>query len=226
LSYKELAEQQNSFQQKMNMSREVIADRGIWKAKKKYVLNVHNSEGVQYDEPKMKVMGLEVVRSSTPNVCRAELKECIAIMLRGSNEELIARIEAFREKWKTLHVLDIGKPTGVNGIDKYSDSETIFGFKTPGHVKGALLFNHHLKEKGLTRKYESVKEGDKVKFLYLKEPNTIQSKVISLTTALPEEFGLDKYIDYDTQFDKTFLEPLRTIAEVIGWDTEHVARLF
>ena len=223
--YQELALQQMGFEQKMNMSREVIADKGIWTAKKRYVLNVLNSEGVSYKEPKMKVVGLEVVRSSTPNVCRDAIKECLKIMLNEDNEHLVNYIEDFKEGWDKLYPADIGKPIGMNGLHKYYDSTTIYGFKTPAHVKGALLFNHHLKEKGLTKKYETIKEGEKVKFVYLKEPNNIQCGVISFIDLLPDEFDLDKYIDYDLQFQKTFLDPLETIAKVIGWNTEHISTL-
>ena len=224
-SYKELADQQNAFQQKMIMKREVIADKGIWRAKKRYVLNVHDSEGTRYSKPKMKIVGLEVVRSSTPMICREAIKNCLDIMLNDDNERLIEYIAEFKRSWDELPVQDIGRPTGLNQIDKYSDAKSIYGFKTPIHVKGSLLYNHWLEEKGIATKYEKLHDGDKIKYVYLIEPNPIHNEVISVLNILPDEFDLKGYIDYDRQFDKAFIEPVKAITDSIGWTTVEISNL-
>jgi DNA polymerase elongation subunit (family B) len=226
-SYSELAEYTNAFAQKMIMKREALSDKGIWTAKKRYILRVHNNEGVQYKEPKIKVMGLEMIKSSTPTACRAKLKKSIDVIFNGTESDIINFIDAFREEFKTLPITDIAFPRGVNGLEKYKGSgNRIFGEKTPIHVRGSLIYNHLLQKHNLTKKYELIKEGEKIKYIYLKEPNTIQSDIISFPISIPEEFDIAKYIDYNTQYEKTFVEPLKIILKSIGWKTEHVNTLF
>jgi len=226
-SYSELAEYTNAFAQKMIMKREALSDKGIWTAKKRYILRVHNNEGVQYKEPKIKVMGLEMIKSSTPTACRIKLKESIDVIFNGTENDVIDFIDAFREEFKTLPIMDIAFPRGVNGLDKYKGAgNKIYGEKTPIHVRGSLIYNHLLQKHNLTKKYELIKEGEKIKYIYLKEPNTIQSDIISFPISIPEEFDIAKYIDYNTQYEKTFVEPLKLILNSIGWKTEHVNTLF
>tara|TARA_Y100000034_G_C6909605_1_gene423590 strand:+ start:5730 stop:8213 length:2484 start_codon:yes stop_codon:yes gene_type:complete len=222
--YKDLAKTLNS-KQKMKMKREVIATNGIWTNKKRYALNVLNNEGVQYSEPKMKIMGLEVVRSSTPQVCRDAIKEALRIMLNESEAELVSHITKFEQEYMKMPFEDIAKPSGINGLEKYTDRNNIFSKGTPFHVKGALFFNHMVKKHKLEHKYDLIKEGEKIKFCYLKEPNPTQSFVLSISTILPKEFGVEKYIDYEQQFQKTFLDPVKNIADIIGWKTDNSATL-
>jgi len=224
-TYQRLAEYLNVFEQKMVMKREGLADKGIWTAKKRYIMNVHNNEGVQYAKPKVKVMGLEMVKSSTPSACREMLKNSIDIILSADEDATIKYIDECREKFKTLPISDISFPRGVNGLQKFADATNIYGKGCPIHVRGSLIYNHMVKKLKLTKKHELIKEGEKVKFIYLKEPNTIQSNIISFPYSIPEEFDLDKYIDYDTQFEKSFVEPLKIILDSIGWRTEKVASL-
>jgi len=224
-TYQRLAEYLNVFEQKMVMKREGLADKGIWTAKKRYIMNVHNNEGVQYAKPKVKVMGLEMIKSSTPSACREMLKNSIDIILNTDEETIIKYIDECREKFKTLPISDISFPRGVNGLQKFADATNIYGKGCPIHVRGSLIYNHMVKKLKLTKKHELIKEGEKVKFIYLKEPNTIQSNIISFPYSIPEEFDLDKYIDYDTQFEKSFVEPLKIILDSIGWRTEKVASL-
>ena len=219
-SYQELAEYVNAFQQKMVMVREVIADRGIWTAKKHYVLNVHNSEGVQYEEPKLKIMGIEAIKSSTPEPCRTALKEIFKIIMSGTEENAIEYIENFKTSFKSLPAEEVAFPRSVKGLKKYRDSATIYRKSTPIHVKGSLIHNHMLTSKKLSRKYPKIQEGEKIKFVYLKKPNPTGDIVVSMLNKLPEEFDLKEYIDYDTQFNKSFIDPLKLILNVIGWDTE------
>ena len=224
-SYEELAKYVNAFDQKMFMKRETIADKGIWTAKKRYILNVYNNEGVQYAEPQLKVMGLEMVKSSTPSAIREKMKETISLMVRGTEENVQDFIEAFRKEFKTLPPEEISFPRGLNGLKEYSDSVMMYKKGTPIHVKGAILYNHYMKQKGLTKQYPLIQEGEKLKFTYLKQPNPIKDTVISYPVRLPKELGLHDFIDYDTQFEKAYLEPIKIILEQIGWNFEKVNSL-
>jgi len=224
-SYVELADYVHAYDQKMQMKREGLSDKGIWTAKKRYILNVYNNEGVQYAEPKMKVMGLEMVKSSTPASIREKMKESIGIMLRGTEQDIHKFIADFRQEFKKLPAEEISFPRGLNGLAKYSDAVSLYKLGTPIHVKGAILYNNYLKQNNLTKKYPLIQEGEKVKFTYLKLPNHFKDMVISYPSRLPKELGLDKYIDYDVQFDKAFLEPIKVILNCLGWTTEKVNSL-
>ena len=224
-SYGELAEYVHAYDQKMQMKREGLSDKGIWTAKKRYILNVYNNEGVQYAEPKMKVMGLEMVKSSTPSAIREKMKESIGIMLRGTEEDIHKFIANFKEEFKKLPAEEISFPRGLNGLSKYTDAVSLYKLGTPIHVKGAILYNNYLKQNNLTKKYPLIQEGEKIKFTYLKLPNHFKDMVISYPSRLPKELGLDKYIDYDVQFDKAFLEPIKVILNCLGWTTEKVNSL-
>ena len=222
--YQELADYMNAYGQKMQMKREVLADKAIWTAKKRYVLNVHNSEGVQYAKPKMKVMGLEMVKSSTPAVIRSKLRESLTVILEGNQSNLHTYVMKFREEYNKLPVADIAFPRGVNGMRQYAGSP-IYTKGTPIHVRGSLLYNHHVKRKGLEKKYQTIRDGDKIKFVYLRKPNPFEEDVIAFPQELPKEFGLDKYIDYDKQFEKTFLDALQGVIDPLGWTVEQQSSL-
>ena len=224
-SYQNLSDYMNAYEQKMFMKREVIADRGIWTAKKRYILNVHNSEGVQYDEPKLKIMGLEVVKSSTPAPVRVMLKDAIKVVVNGSNDDLLEFIETCREEFNTLPPEEIAFPRSVNGVEKYKSDIKVYTKGTPMHVRGALMFNEFVKRKKITNRYPIIKDGEKIKFIHCKMPNPIGENIISFLSTLPVEFDMHKYIDYDMQFEKAFLDPLRFIAESINWQLEKIATL-
>ena len=224
-SYKELAEYLNAYDQKMFMKRENIADRGIWTAKKRYIFNVWDSEGVRYEQPKLKVMGIESVKSSTPSSCRNMLKDAFKIMMSGTEDDVIDYIDGCRQKFRTLPPEEISFPRSVSDVQKYKSHADIYIKGTPIHVRGALLFNHYVKEKKLTNKYSLIQNGEKIKFCYLKKPNIIHENVLSFIQDYPVELGLDKYIDYDLQFNKAFLEPLKIILDAIGWSVEKTANL-
>jgi hypothetical protein len=224
-SYQELATYTNAYDQKMVMKRESIADKGIWTAKKRYILNVHNSEGVEYATPKMKIMGLEVVKSSTPHVVREKLKDAISVIMTGDKKQLHKYVEDFRQEFLTLPVESIAFPRGMNGLNEYGCSTNIYKKSTPIHVRGALLFNHYLKQQKLTSKYQLIKDGEKIKFVYLKEPNSIGEDIISFPGTLPKEFDINQYIDYNKQYEKVFLDPLSSILESIGWTAEEQSSL-
>ena len=209
----------------MFMKRENIADRGIWTAKKRYILNVWDSEGVRYEEPKLKVMGIESVKSSTPASCRNMLKDAFKIIMTGSEDDVINYIDGCRKKFRTLPPEEISFPRSVSDVVKYKSHSSIYIKGTPIHVRGALLFNHYIKDKNLTNKYSLIQNGEKIKFCYLKKPNIIHENVLSFIQDYPVELGLDKYIDYDLQFNKAFLEPLKIILDAIGWSVEKTANL-
>lgn len=223
--YQELATYMNAYAQKMQMKREVLADKAIWIGKKRYVLNVHNSEGVQYAKPKIKVMGLEMVKSSTPAVVRTKLKAALEVILHQDQVSLQTFVKEFKRDFTSLSTADVAFPRSISGLKEYTTSQSIYKKGTPIQVRGALLFNYYLKQKGLTKKYEPITNGSKVKFVYLRTPNPINENVISFNSVLPKEFGLDDYIDYDTQFEKTFLDALENIIESLGWHAEEKASL-
>jgi DNA polymerase elongation subunit (family B) len=225
-AYETLAAKMNAHANKMVMEREVIADVGVWTAKKRYMLNVHNSEGVQYDEPKMKIMGIETTRSSTPMVVRQKLKDAIKLVLTGTEDQVIDFIDDFKQEFKKYSPDEIAFPRGCNNLITYQDETYIYRKSTPIAVKGALIYNHFLKKMKLTDRYYAINEGDKVKFLYLAVPNPFQNTVISFPGSSPKEFELKDYADYDKQFAVSFLEPLKNILEKVGWDHERRATLF
>ena len=223
--YQELADMMNAYQQKMQMKRETIANKGIWKAKKMYILNAWNIEGVQYDKPKLKIQGIEAVRSSTPYACRENIKKALEIVMNGDEDELQKFISDFRSDFINLPFEQVAFPRGVKGLEKYTDKKLIYKSATPIQVKAALLYNNIILNDPNMSKYPAIQDGDKIRFAYLKEPNPIHESVIACLDELPKEFGLDKYIDHEKQFDKAFLEPLKSITEVIDWQTEKISSL-
>ena len=222
--YQELADYMNAYQQKMIMKREVLADKAIWTAKKRYLMNVHNSEGVQYAEPKIKISGLEMVKSSTPALIRQSLRYSVKVILHKEEVDLRSFVDEFKGDFLKMRAQDIAFPRGVNNLKKYTGSP-IYAKGTPIHVRGSLLHNHHLKRLGLTKKYEEIREGDRIKFVYLKLPNVFQEDVIAFVGELPEEFGLAQYIDYDLMFQKSFIDPLQIILDAVNWSTEERSSL-
>ena len=222
--YDELAGMMNAYQQKMQMKRETIANKGIWRGKKMYILNAWNVEGVQYDKPKLKMSGIEAVRSSTPYACRKKIKEALSIIMNESEVDLQKFVTDFRTEFMELPFEDVAFPRGVKGMKKYAGKRELYIKGTPIHVKGALLFNSLLKVNDI-RTIAPIQDGDKIRFAYLKEPNPVGDTVIATPDELPKEFNLDKYIDRDLQFSKSFVDPLRSITEVINWEVEQRATL-
>ena len=219
-SYQELADYLNAYDQKMVMARENIASKGIWTAKKRYILDVWDSEGVRYEKPKMKIMGLETQRSSTPQYFRNKLLEAFKTIIKGTNEDVLDYIDHVKEDTRKQDPIDIAFPRGVNGLEKYKSNADIYVKGTPIHVRGALLYNYYVRKNKVSHKYAPIQEGEKIKFLYLKEPNPIGENVVSFMGTIPREFNVDNYIDYNLQFDKSFYQPLRNVLECIGWDSE------
>ena len=228
--YEDLCSLMNAYQNKMVMEREVIANTGVWTAKKRYMLSVYDSEGVRYADPKLKIMGIETSRSSTPQIVRDNLKKMIGIVMNGTEDKLISAVETFKNKFISMDPEEVSFPRGVSNMKKYEDASQIYAKGTPIAVKGALIYNHYLDKLGLSRKYRKIIEGDKIKFVYLKTPNPMagsfgRDHVLSFPNGIPKEFGLTPYIDYDKQFQTSFLEPLDTILKAVGWEYEKKATL-
>jgi len=224
-SYEALASYVNAYEQKMFMKRETIAERGIWTAKKRYMLNAWDIEGVRFAEPKLKMMGIEAVKSSTPAPCRKMIKDAISIIMNESEDNVQKYIEKMRGEFRNMNPADIAFPRTCNNVAKYRSHLTIYQKGTPIHVRGSLLFNHYLKERNLLGKYNVINNGEKIRFCYLKTPNPIRENVISFISDFPVELGLSEYIDYDLQFSKSFIEPLKAILDSIGWSVEKIATL-
>jgi DNA polymerase elongation subunit (family B) len=219
-AYDDLFQKMNCHQPRMEMSREVIADRGIWTAKKRYILNVHNSEGVQYDEPKLKIMGIEAIKSSTPEVVRGKFKEAFRIIISETEKDTQNFIQTFKKDFKSLPPEAVAFPRSVSNITDWRDRKTIYKKGSPIHVRGSLLYNKYLKDYKCTNRYELIENGSRIKFCYLRMPNTIKENVIAFPDVVPKEFGLERYIDYEKQFEKTFIDPLKLILDAIGWTVE------
>jgi DNA polymerase elongation subunit (family B) len=223
-SYDRLAEYMDAYENKMVMAREAIADAGIWTAKKRYILNVHNNEGVQYKTPKLKIMGIEAVKSSTPMSCREALKELFKVIISSSESDTQKAIAHFKQYFNTLPPEAVSFPRGVSKVTDWEDRSTVYKKGCPIHVRGSILFNKALADNNLKR-YAKIKDGEKIKFCYLKTPNPIRENVIAFPDYLPEELKLHKYVDYDLQFEKAFLEVVRPILAAIGWNEEETVSL-
>ena len=224
-AYKQLYDILGGVDNRMVMKREAIADRALWTAKKRYIMNVHDNEGVRYTEPKLKIMGIEAIKSSTPEPCRDALKKIFKVIMTEDETTVQTAIEQFKNYFKTLEPDQIAFPRGVTQVKKWQDRNTLYKKGTPIHVRGSILYNKLVEDNQLKKKYELINNGEKIKFLYLRQPNSIHENVIAFPSYLPEEFGLRKYIDHETQFQKTFLDPIEPVLEAVGWSSKEVANL-
>jgi len=223
--FADLGNHTNAYTNFMKMKRESIANKGIWTAKKRYILNVYDNEGVRYAEPKLKMNGIEAVKSSTPASCREKIKQALKLIMETDEETLQQFVMKFRQEFQRMPFEEIAFPRGCRGMSEYRSKDDIYKKGTPIHVRGALLYNSLLNKHNLTSKYPVIQEGEKVKFCYMKVPNPLKENVLAVSTALPKQFGLAQYIDYETQFEKAFLDPMRIILNVIHWTPEKLATL-
>lgn len=207
----------NCNEQLIKFKREAIADSALWTTKKHYIMNILDNEGVRYDEPKFKIKGIEAIKTSTPAACRVALKSCFKIVLNGTEKELQQEVKQFKKHFMQLPIEDIAFPKSVNQLSKYQDYKDIYSKGTGIHIKASLLHNNLIKQLKLERQYSYIKEGEKIKYVYLKEPNPLRDKVIAFQTKLPKEFELDEYVDWKLQFEKTFLVPLNSVLQFVNW---------
>jgi DNA polymerase elongation subunit (family B) len=224
-AFKQLGTNLNVFKHRIGMKREGIADRGIWTAKKRYILNVWDNEGVRYANAKLKIMGIEAIKSSTPAPCREAMESLFQILINGTESETQHFIHEFRNTFDSLPVEEKAFPRGVSSLKQYADSKTIYKKSTPINSRAALLYNNLLKQHSLENSYEMIKEGEKIKYIYLDPKNPMREDVIAFPEVLPPEFGLHRYIDNDKQFEKSFLDPAKIILNAIGWKAEEEATL-
>lgn len=204
----------------INFKREVIADKAVWTAKKRYIMNVYDSEGVRFQTPNMKIMGLEAKKSSTPEVCQKALVECYRIIMEKDESALIKFVDKFKEVFKTLPIEEISFPISCSKVEEYEDPKLLYKSRTPINSKAAIIHNHLIRKSGLHTKYDLIKAGDKIMYALLYKHNPIMQDVIGFIDNLPEEFGLDKYVDVNRHFEKGFLSALEPLLEAIGWNHE------
>jgi DNA polymerase elongation subunit (family B) len=223
--FQELSDYTNAYNNALYMKREAICDRAIWTKKKRYILNVWDNEGVRYETPKVKIKGLEAIKSSTPAVCRKMIKDAVPIMMNQTEKDMIQYIQECKEKFMNFSIEQISFPRSVNNLETYSSNASIYTKGTPMHVRGTLLYNYHIKKNKLDNKYPIINNGEKIKYCALKVPNPIHQDVICFIQTFPKELELEKYVDYTTQFNKSFLEPLKIILDAIGWKTEKTVNL-
>ena len=223
--YDDLYNRLGGIENKMLMEREVIADRGIWTAKKRYILNVHDNEGVRYRIPHLKIMGIEAIKSSTPAICRLALKDIFRRIMETDETTVQSDIANFKLAFQKASAEEVSFPRGINNLNKWTDKETVYKKGTPIHIRGAILHNNIIKNQKLGRSIQKITSGDKVKFTYLVKPNPIKENVIAFVDYLPRQFKLEKYVDYNLQFEKTFLSAVKPVLDAVGWTSEHEVSL-
>ena len=203
----------------LTMGREVIANKGVWTAKKRYILNVCDNEGVTYREPRLKIMGIEAVKSSTPAVCREMITDVLKLFMNQTQEDVWAYIKAQREVFGRAKFEDIAFPRSVNGLEKYDLESLTTGEQKgcPIQVRGALVYNKQIA--GMA-KYERIRDGQKIRFAYLREPNRFHTHVLAAPDGCPESWNVEAMLDYETQWQKSFLDPLEAILSAAKWNVE------
>ncbi len=211
--------------QALRMKRETIAERAIWRAKKKYVLLAWDIEEVRFKEPELKVTGLELVKGGTPEVCKTKMKEAIKLMLTSTESDLQGYIKKFRSEYDALQPEEIGMWKAVNVLDSYANADGSYAKGAQAQVRAAVVYNRMIAEAKLDDKYSPIHAGDKVQYWHLRKPNPARDDVIACSTILPRELGVDSYIDRDKQFDKSFVDPLKLVLDVIGWEATHTPNL-
>ena len=222
-----VSDQLNFFDNKISFKLEAVADKALFIARKKYAMRVHSSEGVTYAKPKLKTVGLELVRSSTPAYIRGKLKESLNLIFSTDEKTVQQFIQEVKTEFWKLPVDAVAFPRSANNLQEYSDPTTIYTKGCPIQVRGVLLYNHYVKQNKLTAKYPVIKDGARIRFFYLKMPNPFKENVLAIPAdgQLPSEFNLDKYVDYDLQFEKSFISAMEIMMKPIGWNVEEVSTL-
>lgn len=226
--FDELTSKMNCPKNALHMKREGINEKAFWRAKKNYATWMWDNEGVRYDAPVLKVIGMEAVKSSTPEICRKKFSEAVLLAFTQGEKAVKQLITDFREEYFKLPIYDIARPIAVNDFSKYlgTGSNTLYNHGAPINVKAAIVYNNAIKENKLTNKYKFIFDGDKIKYLQLKKFNPIGDDVIGAPDGnFPAELNLDQYVDKNLMFEKTFEEPVKTILIAAGWDSENRSTL-
>lgn len=224
--FAKIAMDTNAYENRMAMKREAISNRAVWVAAKNYILNVCDNEGVRYAKPKIKVVGIKVMKASSPAMCRTAFNEVFDILMNGSEADMRKAVSRIREEFVTAPLEKISFPKGISDVVKNSDRANIYIKGCPYHVRAALVFNHYIKREGLLKKYRPIRSGDRIKLIHLRLPNPIKEDIIAYSDHFPVDLlSLSKYIDYDTQFEKAFMVPLRRILDAAGMKVEDTGSL-
>lgn len=229
-SYAELTEYVNAYQLGMFMDREIIADTAFWTAKKRYAANVWDSEGKRKKDehgnvvPKLKIMGIETQRSSTPLFAGKSLEKAIKIILTEGESSLQSHVADVKKAYPTKDYREIASVSSANNIEKnHNNFVPVSG--CPGHIKGALAYNKRAAAVGI----DAIKSGAKIQIVMLTQPNIMHSENLAFPSGdtIPDEFGLNiaKAIDYYGMYNKHFLKPIDNICSAIGWESEKIATL-
>ena len=193
---------------------EICADTGIFIAKKRYVLRVREDEGTRFalDHPKIKTVGIEIARSSTPSWIRSKLKEAIPILLDKSFADVRTWFLKTKEEYMSQPVETLAISGAVTSLDYNIKDSSI-----PIGSRSVLVYNKFVEDNNLTNKYPLIPPGEKSKRLYLKTPNKFNSDTIAFTNpSFIKEFK--DYIDYDKNFEKTFISPLSIMTTPLKYD--------
>jgi len=193
--------------------------------KKRYLMQIHDNEGVRFETPKLKIMGVEAIKSSTPAPCRVAMKELFKIILNEDEKSMQKYVLTFKDTFYKLPPEEKAFPRSVSNITKYEDSKTIYKNSPPINSRAAILYNHLLKKHKLEGKYEKISNGNKMRYIYLNPRNPLREDVIGFIDKLPVEFGLHQYIDNEKQFYKSFIKPVEMVLNAIDWDIEEKTTL-
>lgn len=209
----------NAFSPCIYMKREAIGS-GVFVQKKRYTMYVYDNEGVRYPKPKLKIIGLEAVRSSTPKYFREKLKTVYELMYTADQPAIHKAVENIRLEFLKLPIMEIGKPSGVNGLGEYdNNSKELGNFAkgTPAGPKAAFTYNRLIQQLNLTDKHHLINSGDKIKTFNVKLPNPYKNDKIAILDRVPEEFELEKYVDRDDMFNDSFLTPITAVLNARNW---------
>lgn len=208
----------NSKDPRFVFKRECIADVGMFLEKKRYVLHVLDDEGIPVD--KYKYTGVEVVRTTIPEPVKPYIKKIIETMmstqnLGSTNKILNETYDIFKE----LPVESIAFAMGCKEYDKYASR--CDGFNTckgmPIHVKASYMYNKILEKYNIDHKYEAIGTGDKVRYLYVQQPNRFAANAIGYKYYYPEEFREIFKVDRELMFDKIVFSIIERFYSCVKW---------
>ena len=215
--------------------REIIADRFILLKKKKYLCRLRANEATVFpdDAPKIKAMGVELIKSSTPKFSIEHMSEALPILFDGTQKDLREWFEKCKTEFKNAPISDIVANMTVNCVD-YDLRKNL---AIPINSRASLIYNEFIKKHNLEGSFNLIHAGDKIKYIYLKTPNTLGETIVnstgrSIKKTYPNVIAfidynfiqyIKDYIDYDTQFEKTLIKPLEFMANAINFTVKEKA---